>query len=48
MPLKSGCSSKVRSSNVRELIHAGKPLQQAIAIALTFATKQGCKKKKKK
>lgn len=33
MPLKSGSSQKVISSNIRELRHAGYPQKQAIAIA---------------
>ena len=48
MPLKSGCSKETRSENISELRHSGKPLNQAIAIALDYARKQGCKIKKKK
>lgn len=48
MPLKKGCSNKVRSSNIRELRDSGRPLSQAIAIALEFARKQKCKVKRKK
>lgn len=39
MPLKSGSSQKVISSNIRELMAAGKPRRQAIAIALDKAGK---------
>ena len=35
MPLKKGKSSKVVSSNVRELRHSGYPQKQAVAIALS-------------
>ena len=39
MPLKKGKSDKVVSSNIRELVHSGKPQKQAIAIALDVARK---------
>lgn len=42
MPLKKGCSKKTKSENIRELVHSGKPLDQAIAISLSK-----CKKKRK-
>lgn len=48
MPLKKGCSNKVRSENVSELVGSGRPLNQAIAIAISFAKKQKCKVKRKK
>jgi hypothetical protein len=38
-PLKRGSSGKAVSANVRELIHAGYPQKQAVAIALRKAGK---------
>lgn len=46
MPLKPGKSKKVVSENIRREIAAGKPKDQAIAIALNKAGKS--KKKGKK
>lgn len=48
MPLKKGSSKKVISSNIRKEIAAGKPRDQAIAIALNSAGKSKPKKKAKK
>ena len=48
MPLKKGKSKKVISSNIREMRHAGHPLDQAIAAAYSTARKSGGKKTKKK
>lgn len=41
MPLKSGSSREVISSNISTEIHAGKPRKQAIAIALSKAREFG-------
>ena len=39
MPLKSGKSQKVISQNIRTERHAGKPQDQAVAIAMRKAGK---------
>jgi hypothetical protein len=46
VPLKSGKSDKVVSANIAELIKAGYPKKQAIAIALENAGKAKPKKGK--
>ena len=45
MPLMSGKSQKVVSSNISELIHSGRPQNQSIAIAMS---KAGKSKKRRK
>jgi len=44
MPLKKGKSKAVISSNIRELMHSGRPQKQAIAIAMSEAGKSKRKK----
>ena len=39
MPLKSGSSKKVISANIRTEMHAGKPQEKAVAIAMRKAGK---------
>ena len=45
MPLKSGKSQKVISGNIREMIKAGHPRNQAIAASMNKAGKSKGKKK---
>lgn len=45
MPLKKGSSDEAVSSNISELVHSGKPQDQAVAIAMSTA---GRSKKKHK
>jgi len=45
VPLKKGKSKKVIAANIKAEMHAGKPQQQAIAIAMS---KAGMSKRKKK
>jgi hypothetical protein len=47
MPLVKGYSRKSISKNIRTERKAGRPLKQAIAIALNVARKAKAKKKKK-
>lgn len=48
MPLKKGKSDKAVSSNIRTLMHEGRPQKQAIAIALSEAGRSKKKSAKKK
>jgi len=48
MPLKSGKSKKVISSNIKTEMRAGKPQKQAVAIALSKAKPKSKAKAKKK
>lgn len=43
MPLKKGTSQKVISANISELVHSGRPQDQAIAIALDTARRSSGK-----
>lgn len=48
MPLLKGSSKKVVSENVRREMHAGKPREQAVAIAMNSAGKSKAVQKGKK
>jgi len=48
MPLKKGSSKEIVSDNIRELIAAGHPQKQAIAIALSEARRYEEKRPKQK
>lgn len=46
MPLKKSPSKKARDENIKELIHSGKPKDQAVAIG--YSVQREAKKKDKK
>jgi len=48
MPLKRGSSRTVISDNVRELMAAGHPQKQAVAIALKQARKSKARARRRK
>jgi hypothetical protein len=48
MPLKAGKSRETIRENIRTEMHAGKPQDQAVAIAMSKAGKSKKKKRKKK
>lgn len=48
MPLQKGKDAATVGKNVRELVHAGYPQKQAVAIAMDTARGKKKRKKKKK
>lgn len=48
MPLKKGSSKAAIAANIRELVRAGYPQKQAIAIAMKKAGKSRPKKRKRR
>jgi hypothetical protein len=48
MPLKKGSSKKTVSKNIKKLIDEGRPRQQALAIALSEASRAKKRPKRKK
>lgn len=48
MPLKKGASKATISNNIREMMNAGHPHNQAVAAALNEARESGAKIPKKK
>ena len=47
MPLKKGSSKATVSTNIRELMHSGRPQKQAIAIAISEANKYARKSERR-
>ena len=48
MPLRKGKSKATVGKNIREMVHAGHPQKQAVAAALSQASKSKSKRGKKK
>lgn len=44
MPLKKGKSKEIIQANIRELVASGRPVEQAVAIAMSKAGKSRKKK----
>jgi hypothetical protein len=42
MPLAKGCDYKIIKKNISKLVAEGRPVKQAVAIALDNASRQGC------
>lgn len=47
-PLKKGCSREVIAQNIRMCMGENRSQKQCVAIALSYARRQGCKISKKK
>ena len=46
MPLKGGYSKKAVGGNIGELVKSGRPMKQAVAIAMSHAREAAMKKKR--